>query len=81
MYVLCIVYDKLANKYSSPMLFENVDCGKRYFTSLCKNKCAGVKDDYEFYYVANYDVDNGTIEVNKNKELIEKGICIANEEA
>lgn len=72
------IYDKVANKYSAPMLFDNEECAVRYFKTALVGKDSGIKDDYELYLIGDYSVDNGVL-VPANHILLEKGINVTNE--
>lgn len=69
-YVLCLIYDKVADLYSAPMLFDNESVAVRYFSNILEktqNKC-----DYELYFIANYSDKTGII-YNIDKKLLLKG--------
>lgn len=75
MYTLVLMYDKVADTYSAPMLLENNDCAIRYFKSLCKNK-PDMKDDYELYLLGQFDTKTANVVLEERPKLIIKGLEI-----
>lgn len=70
MKTLVSIYDKVSMQYSKPLVFENNNTSKRYFSNLvCRNP---YKDDFELYKIGEFSFDNGKINVI-DKELIIKG--------
>lgn len=60
-FILCLIYDKVAGMYSSPLIYDNIECAKRHFGQLIKNQPNLNGDDYELYVLGNYDPKTGTI--------------------
>lgn len=60
-FILVLIYDKVACMYSSPLIYDNIECAKRHFAQLIKNQPNLNGDDYELYFLGNYDSKTGTI--------------------
>lgn len=58
--VLVVVYDEVAKTWSSPLMFVNMDCAKRYFNQLMsKNECP---TDFRLYQLGEIDVNAPVLE-------------------
>ena len=71
---LCVVYDKLADKYTAPLIFENDNCGQRWFETKVIDdvNCA----DYELYGLGDYDDKTAKIVLYEQPKLIFKGLSL-----
>ena len=58
-FILCLIYDKVAGMYSSPLIYDNIECAKRHFGQLIKNQPNLNGDDYELYVLGNYNPKTG----------------------
>lgn len=76
-FVICI-YDKVADVFSRPIVFDNEACATRYFKSLVINNPN--KDDYELHHVGSFDFKTGTGTYNTKPVLILKGNQVNKEE-
>lgn len=70
-YVLCLIYDKVADLYSAPMLFDNESVAVRYFSNILEK--TPNKGDYELYIVANFNDKTGIISMIEKKLLVKGG--------
>lgn len=70
---VCVVYDKVAETYSAPMVFDNVNCAIRWF-ALNTNLCTTAEPtDFELYSLGYYEPDNGKMYVFEQKKFLVKG--------
>lgn len=60
-FILVLIYDKVACMFSSPLIYDNIDCAKRHFAQLIKNQPNLNGDDYELYVLGNYNPKNGEV--------------------
>lgn len=58
-FILCLIYDKVAGMYSSPLIYDNIECAKRHFGQLIKNQPNLNGDDYVLYFLGNFDPKTG----------------------
>lgn len=60
-FVLCLIFDKVAGMYSSPLIYDNIECAKRHFGQLIKNQPNLNGDDYDLYVLGNFDSKTGIV--------------------
>lgn len=60
-FILVLIYDKVAGMYSSPLIYDNIECAKRHFYQLIKNQPNLNGDDYELYFLGYYDPKIGIV--------------------
>lgn len=67
------IYDKVAKTYTMPLVFTNDDSAKRYFTTQFIDNPN--KNDYDLYYLGDYDTELGQIIIDKDNDAVLIG-CI-----
>lgn len=60
-FILVLIYDKVACMYSSPLIYDNIECAKRHFGQLIKDQPNLNGDDYELYVLGNYFPKSGIV--------------------
>lgn len=74
MSVLSVVYDKMAEMYTAPIVFENNNCAQRWFeTKVIDDVNAS---DYELYTIAEYDDKTAKIVLLDKPKLVFKGLSL-----
>lgn len=71
--VLVVMYDKVAETYSTPLAFNSVAESIRWFLRYVVNQQIGEPTDYELYLTAGYDEKLGIIVPLSKLEFITKG--------
>ncbi len=71
--VLVVMYDKVAQTYSTPLAFNSVAESVRWFLRYVVNQNIGEPTDYELYLAGFYDEKLGVIKPLDKIEFITKG--------
>lgn len=71
--VLVVMYDKVAQTYSTPLAFNSVPESVRWFLRYVVNQTVGEPTDYELYLAGFYDEKLGVIKPLDKIEFITKG--------
>lgn len=71
--VLVVMYDKVAQTYSTPLAFNSVPESVRWFLRYVVNQNVGEPTDYELYLSGFYDEKLGVIKPLDKIEFITKG--------
>lgn len=71
--VLVVMYDKVAQTYSTPLAFNSVAESVRWFLRYVVNQNVGEPTDYELYLAGFYDEKLGIIKPLDKIEFITKG--------
>lgn len=81
--MLFLIYNKIENIYSKPLVFINKIAAERYFNQLIQRpkdlEYQGEPTDYELYFIGSFDPELGEV-VLVSKEFIVKGQPLTQEQ-
>lgn len=61
-FIITLIYDKIAMQYSSPLIYNNLECAKRHFKQIIEaNPSIANSGDYELYVLGYYNSYTGVL--------------------
>lgn len=71
-FVLCSIYDRVAQEHTEPKMFANEPCARRWFQQTMK-ETHFEPEDFELWFIGEFDSVTGNL-IPCDRELLERGV-------